>query len=193
MVEQTTAKAQSEQGSAVPSSSGAAEFRDLVRIADKDVVGNTSIFMAMTHVKGVDFMMANAICSVMNINKTDKVGNFSPEEIEKIEEAMEHPEKHDIPKWLFNHRKDLETGEDKHMIASDLTLQNQMDIKFIKKIRSYKGMRHTKGSKKVRGQKTRTTGRRGSSLGVARKKKGAAEGAAKKATAAAQEKQDKKK
>ncbi|MBI4095543.1 MAG: 30S ribosomal protein S13 [DPANN group archaeon] len=168
------------------------EFRDLVRIADKDVDGNTSIFMAMTHVKGVDFMMANAICGAMNLNKTEKTGNFSPEEIEKIEEAMEHPEKYEIPKWLFNHRKDLETGEDKHFIASDLTLQNQMDIKFIKKIRSYKGMRHTKGSKKVRGQKTRTTGRRGATLGVARKKKGQAEGAAKKATAAAEAKDKKK-
>lgn len=184
----TTGKAQSEQSSAAPRPTGAAEFRDLVRIADKDVTGNTSIFMAMTHVKGIDFMMANAICSVMNINRNEKVGNFSSEGIEKIEEAMEHPEKHGVPNWLLNHRKDMETGEDKHLIASDLTLQNQMDIKFIKKIRSYKGMRHTKGSKKVRGQRTRTSGRRGSSLGVARKKKGQAEGAAKKATAAAEAK-----
>ncbi len=169
------------------------EFRGLVRIADSDVDGNMPIFMAMTHVKGVDFMLANAICNVLSLNKTEKSGNFSPEEIEKIEEAMQHPEKHGIPPWLFNRRKDMETGEDKHIITSDLNLQNQMDIKFMRKIRSYKGVRHAKGSKKVRGQRTRSSGRRAGSLGVARKKKGAPEGAAKKATTATAAKTEKKK
>ena len=170
----------------------AKEFRGLVRIADSDVDGNMPIFMAMTNVKGVYFMLANAICNVLKLNKTEKSGNFSQEEIDKIEEVMRDPAKYGIPQWLFNRRKDMETGEDKHVITSDLTLQNQMDIKFMRKIRSYKGIRHSKGSKKVRGQRTRSSGRRAGALGVARKKKGAAEGAAKKATAAATTKEKKK-
>lgn len=171
----------------------AKEFRGLVRIADSDVDGNMPIFMAMTHVKGVYFMLANAICNVLSLNKTEKSGNFSQEEIDKIEEVMQNPAKYNIPQWLFNRRKDMETGEDKHIITSDLTLQNQMDIKFMRKIRSYKGIRHSKGAKKVRGQRTRSSGRRAGSLGVARKKKGAPEGAAKKATTATAAKQEKKK
>ena len=185
------AKAQAEPSPAAPRSTGATEFRDLVRIADSDVDGNMSIFMAMTTVKGDYFMLANAICNVLKLNKTEKSGNFSQEEIDKIEEVMRDPAKYGIPQWLFNRRKDMETGEDKHVITSDLTLQNQMDIKFMRKIRSYKGIRHSKGSKKVRGQRTRSSGRRAGALGVARKKKGAAEGAAKKATAAKTEKKGK--
>jgi len=168
------------------------EFRGLVRIADSDVDGNVSIFMAITHVKGADFMMANAVCEVLNLNKREKCGNFSTEQVEKIEEVLQEPAKYGIPQWLFNRRKDIETGENKHIITSDLTLQTQMDIKLMKKIRSYKGVRHTRGSKKVRGQRTRSSGRRASAIGVARKKKGAPEGAAKKATAASTAKEKKK-
>jgi small subunit ribosomal protein S13 len=71
---------------------------------------------------------------------------------------------------MFNHRKDLDTGTDKHLIAVDLTLQQGMDIRFLKKIRVYRGIRHSRGSKKVRGQHTRSTGRKGRTLGVIRKK-----------------------
>jgi len=164
------------------------EFSDLIRILDKDVAGNVSTFMALTKVRGVDFMMANAICNVLNLNRTQKCGSLSQEEIEKIEEAIKHPEKYGVPVWLFNHRKDIETGVDKHVVASDLKLQTEMDLRFIKKVRPYRGIRHLKGAKKVRGQRTRSTGRRGGTLGVQRKKKGATEGAAKKLTAAKEEK-----
>jgi len=168
------------------------EFKDLIRIADKDVSGNVSTHMALTKVRGIDFMMANAICVALNLDRAQKCGSLPQEQIEKIEDAMKHPEKYNIPVWLFNHRKDFETGADKHLIASDLKLQNDMDIRFMKKIKVYRGIRHAKGSKKVRGQKTRATGRRGTTLGVQRKKKGAPEGAAKKAIAAAEKKGAKK-
>ncbi len=187
-VKQTMAAQSETKSSSAPGAESAAEFRDLIRIIDKDVAGNVSTFMALTKVRGVDFMMANAICNVLSLDKTQKCGDLSPEQIEKIEDTMKHPEKYNIPVWLFNHRKDLETGADKHVVASDLKLQNEMDIRFVKKIRAYRGIRHLKGAKKVRGQRTRSTGRRGGTLGVQRKKKGAAEGAAKKLTAAKEEK-----
>jgi len=168
------------------------EFRDLVRLVDKDIKGNVSVYLAMTHVRGCDFMMANAICHVLNLDKTAKCGNLTSEEIDKIEDAMKHPEKYGIPAWLFNRRKDLESGTDKHMVSADLKLQNEMDIRFLRKIRVYRGIRHAKGSKKVRGQHTRSTGRKGGIVGVIRKKKGAPEGQAKKIAASATEKGGKK-
>jgi small subunit ribosomal protein S13 len=39
----------------------------------------------------------------------------------------------------------------------------------LKKIRAYRGLRHERGLK-VRGQRTKSTGRRGSTVGVSRKK-----------------------
>jgi len=170
-----------------------AEFRDLVRLVDKDVKGNVSVYMALTHVRGVDFMMANAICSVLGMDKTAKIGDITQEQIDKIEDAMKHPDKYGIPSWLYNRRKDLESGADKHIVASDLKLQQEMDIRFLRKIRVYRGIRHAKGSKKVRGQHTRSTGRKGSIVGVMRKKKGAPEGQAKKLTAAQSDKKEGKK
>jgi len=159
------------------------EFKELVRLVDKDVKGTVSIYMAMTHVRGCDFMMANAVCHVLGLNKEERCGDMTTEQIDKIEDAMKHPDKYGIPVWMFNHRKDLETGADKHLVSADLKLQNEMDVRFLRKIRVYRGIRHAKGSKKVRGQHTRSTGRKGGQVGVIRKKKGAPEGQAKKLAA----------
>jgi len=161
----------------------AAEFRELLRIVDKDIKGGVSVYLAITKVKGSDFMIANAVCNVLNLDKAQKCGNLTHEQVEKIEDALKHPEKYGIPAWLFNRRKDLENGADRHIVGSELTLQQGLDIRFLKRIKTYRGVRHTKGSKKVRGQRTRSTGRRGSTLGVQRKKKGAPEGQAKKIAA----------
>jgi small subunit ribosomal protein S13 len=158
------------QPAQAPKAESAVEYSDLIRIADKDVKGDVSVYMALTHVKGCDFMMANAVCNVLNLDKTAKCGYMTREQVLKIEDVMKHPDKYGIPVWMFNHRKDLDTGADKHLIAVDLTLQQGMDIRFLKKIRVYRGIRHSRGSKKVRGQHTRSTGRKGRTLGVIRKK-----------------------
>ncbi len=147
------------------------EFRDLVRLVDRDVSGKISVWIALTKVRGLGFMMSNAICNTLKINRFDKIGNFSQKEIDKIEDCVHNPTKYGIPSWLLNRRKDFETGDDKHLTSADLKLRKEFDIRHLKKIKAYRGVRHQMGSKKVRGQKTRTTGRRGITLGVARKKK----------------------
>ncbi|MBD3263329.1 30S ribosomal protein S13 [Candidatus Woesearchaeota archaeon] len=145
-------------------------FRDIVRVVDKDVSGHTSILLALTKVRGSDFMFANAVCEVLDLNKRGKIGNISPEQMKKIEECMRNPGKYKIPAWLLNRRKDIDTGEDKHLISADLKLRKDFDIRFLKKLRCYRGIRHFQG-KRVRGQRTRTSGRTGTTLGVKRKKK----------------------
>ena len=161
---------QSEPSSAAPSLKSSSEFRNLVRIIDVDIPGDVSIFMALTRVKGASFMLANAVANTLHLNRTEKCGNFSQQEVDKIEDVMKNPVKYNLPKWLFNRRKDRETGEDKHLVGSDLDFAKNMDIRFLKKIRVYRGIRHAKGSKKVRGQKTGSSGRKGRSIGVAKKK-----------------------
>jgi len=144
-------------------------FRPLLRIVDKDIDGEESIFLALTRVKGIDFMLSNAICSVLSLSKSDKVGYLTEADIQKIEDCMQNPGKYGIPVWMLNRRKDLETGIDKHLVGSNLTLQTNLDVRFLKKIRNYRGTRHLKG-KRVRGQRSRTTGRKGGTLGVVKKK-----------------------
>jgi len=75
-----------------------------------------------------------------------------------------------IPNWMLNRRKDLETGKDLHLIGSDLEFRVKQDIEFMKSIKSWKGWRHSLGLK-VRGQRTRTTGRTGRTVGVHRRRR----------------------
>ena len=156
------------------------EFRPLLRIMDKDVDGEDAIFLALTRVRGVDFMLSNAICTVMNLPKFEKCGNLSEAEVEKIEDCMQNPGKYGIPVWLMNRRKDPETGTDKHIVSATIGLQQGLDIRGMKKIRAYKGWRHGRGLK-VRGQRQRRT-KKGALLGVTKKKEEPAK--AKPATAA---------
>lgn len=152
------------------------EFKDIVRLIDKDVKGKTSIWIALTKVKGVGFMLSNAICNVLNLDKQTQVGSMTSEQLKKIEECARNPQKYGILPWLLNRQRDIDTGEDKHLVSADLKLRKEFDIRYLKKIKCYRGIRHARGSKKVRGQKTRSTGRRGKTIGVKRKKKGSKKG-----------------
>lgn len=147
------------------------EMRGIVRFIDKDVNGILPIRHALTRVKGVSFMMARAICTVLKQDPMEQIGYMSQESLDKITECAKNPLKFGIPKWMLNHRKDLETGEDVHYVSNDLDLSKKSDVRFMQKIKSYKGVRHSMGSKKVRGQRTRTGARKKKgALGVKRRK-----------------------
>ena len=137
------------------------EFRAIIRLGDKDIKGEVPMGHALTKPKGSSFMFANAICKVLNLDIKKQCGAYDLKEIEKIEDAIRNPSKYNIPTWLMNRRKDRETGEDKHLLSSDLDLTKQFDIRAMRKIKSYRGVRHAAGSKKVRGQSTKSTGRTG--------------------------------
>ena len=151
------------------------EFKAILRIADKEIKGEIPIYHAISLVKGSSFMFANAIRHALKLDKNKLSGEFSTEEIERIEDALKNPSKYNIPSWLFNRRKDIEEGEDKHLISADLDLTHKFDIRRLRRIKCYRGMRHARGDKglkvRVRGQRTRSTGRRGKTIGVQRKKK----------------------
>jgi len=137
------------------------EFREIIRLGDKDIRGNVPMGHALTKPKGSSYMFANAVCKVLNLDIKKKCGDYTVKEVEKIEDAIRNPAKYNIPTWLMNRRRDRETGDDKHILSSDLDLTKQFDIRFMRKVKSYKGLRHAVGAKKVRGQSTKSTGRTG--------------------------------
>ncbi|MCX6642763.1 MAG: 30S ribosomal protein S13, partial [Candidatus Bathyarchaeota archaeon] len=55
-----------------------------------------------------------------------------------------------------------------HLLASDLDMRTKDEIDLMKETRSWKGERHARGIK-VRGQHTKTTARKGRSVGVSKK------------------------
>ena len=97
-----------------------------------------------------------------------KIGDLKDSQIEKIQEAIDNIGKN-APNWMLNHRKDLETGKDIHLIGSDIDMRLRDEINILKKIRSYRGIRHERGLR-VRGQRTRANNRRGLALGVSKKR-----------------------
>jgi len=144
------------------------EFRHIVRIIDTDVDGTLKTPFALTKIKGVNLNLANAILKKAGINADVRAGFLTEADVEKIEDVIENPEKYGLPSWLLNRRKDLETGKDLHLISADLVLRTKMDIERMKEIKSWRGYRHAYGLK-VRGQRTRTTGRKGKAVGVRKK------------------------
>ena len=147
------------------------EFKHLVRIANTDIDGNKNINRGLKNIKGIGWMMSEAILKTCKINSSTKAGNLTEEQIKMIDDTIKNPSSKNIPSWMFNRKKDPETGEDKHLIGADLDFSKQEDIRKMKKIRSYKGIRHIKGLP-VRGQKTRSNFRRnkGKAMGVKKKK-----------------------
>ncbi|MHA1626794.1 MAG: 30S ribosomal protein S13 [Candidatus Asgardarchaeia archaeon] len=146
------------------------EYRPVVRIAGVDVDGSLKLVYGLSKIKGVSKRLAHAISKVLNIDENIRIGYLSEDDVKKIEDALSRPLDYGIPNWMLNRRKDLETGQDLHLLGSDLILRINMDIQREKKLRSWRGIRHALGLK-VRGQKTRTTGRTGRTVGVRRKKK----------------------
>ncbi|MDO5825013.1 MAG: 30S ribosomal protein S13 [Methanosphaera sp.] len=143
------------------------EFKHMVRITRKDVDGNRTIVTALTEIKGVGKAFALAICKVLDLDQEQQIGYIDEDSVNKIEEVLENPQEFGIPEWLLNRRIDYETGETTHLIESDLNMTLRDDLNRMKKIRSYKGKRHEVGLP-VRGQRTKSTFRHGSSVGVSR-------------------------
>ena len=131
-------------------------FNYVIRIANTDIDGKKSIIRALRKVKGINFMFSNAICSMTNIDKNKKAGDLTDGEVNKINDFLKSSE---LPGWILNRRKDPESGEDKHLLASDVRFEKDNEIKTLKKIKCYRGVRHM-FRLPVRGQKTKSNFRR---------------------------------
>ena len=147
----------------------AENIKAIVRICDSDIKGEIPIKHSLTKIKGISYSYANAICNSLNL-QSEKVGSLSPETIKKIEDIIKNPDNYKIPSWLCNRQKDYDSGLDKHLVGTNLKLQKEFDIRRLKKIKSYRGMRHAT-KQPLRGQRTRSNFRSGKSLGVQKKGK----------------------
>jgi len=123
----------------------------LVRILSKDIRGNMTLYSGLAKIKGISWSFSNAVCKKMGIDKKRTIGSLSREEINKITEFIRNPS---LPKYVFNRQKDFDTGEDKHLTGGDLELRKDFDIKRLRKIKSYRGLRHA-SNLPLRGKRTK--------------------------------------
>ncbi|RME80194.1 MAG: 30S ribosomal protein S13 [Methanobacteriota archaeon] len=149
-------------------------LRGIVRLAGKDITGDVPLNKALLRIKGIGHTVVKGITKLLEtkvgVRGTDKVGQFDDETIEKIDKVLFAIDGSSLPLFLLNRNKDRISGEDKHVIMNDLQFSLRQDIEAKKRSRSWQGYRHSKGQK-VRGQKTRNTGRKGIAMGVTKKKK----------------------
>ena len=146
------------------------EQKHIVRIANTDLIGSKEVFIALKGIKGLSFSMNSAICKLAQIDPKKKAGLLTDAEIKKIVDILKDPESFGIPVWMLNKQKEYESGLDKHIIAVDWELAKDEDIKRMKKIKCYRGVRHSLHAP-VRGQRTRSNFRanKGKVVGVKKK------------------------
>jgi len=125
------------------------------------------MIIGLAQIKGVGYMFANSIINSLKINSALRIGNLSNEQIKSIENIIQNPSSSNFPTWFLNRRKDVETGEDIHLLTSDIAFTVRNDVEREKTTGSWRGYRHMYGLK-VRGQRTRCTGRKGGAVGVAK-------------------------
>ena len=149
----------------------------IIRFVETNLDGSKAVEHAIRRIDGISFMLSNAIvkkCGFMG----KKLGQLSDGEMKRLEEAILNPQSLGIPAWMLNHRNEPITGKDRHITASQLEFTHKMDINELKKMKCYRGVRHIQGQP-VRGQRTRSSFRKGKSVGVKRKKEAPAAAAKK--------------
>lgn len=141
--------------------------RGIVRFLGADLDGNRGVRNALLKVKGISFSIANAMLKNAGIDPNAKMGQLSEADVDKLKGTLEKPT---FPKYLFNRRDDPFTGKTSHLTSADLDITHRQDLEFVKRLGSYKGVRHRKGLP-VRGQRTRSSFRTSKgALGVIKKK-----------------------
>jgi archaeal ribosomal protein S13P len=156
-------------GELMPENKEKEDFQYIVRIASMDLKGERDIVLALSDLKGVGIRLAETLTKKLNIDETMRLGDLDEETIQKIKDYIESEEFEGIPRWMLNNRAEPVSGTDVNLVGQNLNIQIQDNINAMKKIKSYRGIRH-ETKHKVRGQRTRSNGRKGLTVGVQRKK-----------------------
>lgn len=148
------------------------DFKYIVRMANTDIDGEKPAITALTSIKGVGKRIAQYAVKEIGYPPNKKIGHISDEDVEKLVKILGELSDN-LPEWMLNRQKDFESGDDIHLVSQELDIIQRDDINRMRMIRCYRGVRHESGHK-VRGQRTRSNGRKGLTLGVSKKKPGAA-------------------
>ena len=144
------------------------DFSYILRIADSDIDGLRPIAIGITSVKGIGMRTSQQICRLAGVDGNTLGGHLSDDEQDRLRKSIDDYAT-TVPWWLVNRQRDLGTNEDAHIVATEVKMTRDDDVARIAGVKAYRGMRHRSGHK-VRGQRLRSNGRKGSSLGVERKK-----------------------
>ena len=142
-------------------------FNFIVCIANTDIDGQKKTVVGLQSITGVGKRVAQIVAKKADVDPHVKMGSLPDEKVKEIETLVKTYVEY-APTWAINRQNDYESGADMHLIGNDLDIIQKDDINRMKMIRCYRGVRH-EGRHKVRGQRTRSNGRHGLTLGVQKK------------------------
>jgi len=140
------------------------DIRYFVRIGQTDLDGTKTVERALIEMDGIGRRAARLIADRAEIDRNATLGRLDDDTIDQMVDIVENFDDF-APDWMANRRKDFYTGDTTHLIGNDVELSRDQDINRMRMIRSYKGIRHERGQK-VRGQRTKSTGRTEGTIGV---------------------------
>ncbi|MRB67466.1 30S ribosomal protein S13, partial [Bacillus thuringiensis] len=145
------------------------KFQHILRVMNTNIDGRRKVPFAMTAIKGVGRRYSTVVCRKADVDPNKRAGEMSDEEVEKLLTIMSNPRQYKIPDWFLNRQKDVKDGKYTQVMSNSLDNKLREDLTRLQKIRNHRGLRHYWGLR-VRGQHTKTTGRRGRTVGVSKKK-----------------------
>lgn len=140
------------------------DLRYFVRIGQTDLDGTKTVERSLSGMNGIGRRTARIVAEEADVDRTATFGRLDEDDIERVVEAVENYAD-EVPEWLTNHRKEYFSGETTHETGNDLSMSRRRDLNRMQMIDSYKGVRHKRGQK-VRGQRTKSTGRTEGTIGV---------------------------
>ncbi|KAG7809310.1 hypothetical protein KL921_003307 [Ogataea angusta] len=139
-------------------------FQHILRLLNTNVDGRIKVMYALTTIRGVGRRYANLVCKKADVDLSKRAGELTQEELERIVTIMQNPTQYKIPAWFLNRQADVVDGKDYHVLANNLESKLREDLERLKRMRAHRGLRHS-WRLRVRGQHTKTTGRRGKIAG----------------------------
>ncbi|KAK4661692.1 ribosomal 40S subunit protein S18B [Podospora pseudopauciseta] len=146
-------------------------FNHILRLLNTNVDGKQKVVYSLTKIKGVGRRYSNLVCKKADVDLKKRAGELTSEELERLVTIIQNPTAYKIPAWFLNRQRDIVDGKDSQILANGVDSKLRDDLERLKKIRAHRGLRHYWGLR-VRGQHTKTTGRRGRTVGVSKKKGG---------------------
>ena len=144
-------------------------FQHILRVLNTNLDGKVKIMFALTSIRGVGHRFSNIACKKAEIDLAKRAGELSAEEVERLVTIIQNPRQFKVPDWMLNRKKDAKDGKFSQVVSNTLDMKLRDDLERLKKIRAHRGLRHYWGLR-VRGQRTKTTGRKGRTVGVSKKK-----------------------
>jgi len=144
-------------------------FQHILRLLNTNIDGRRKVVYALTSIKGVGRRYSALVCRKADVDLGKRAGELTNSELDRVMTIIQNPKQYKIPNWFLNRQKDFKDGKYSQILANGLDNKMREDLERLKKIRAHRGLRHHWGVR-VRGQHTKTTGRRGRTVGVSKKK-----------------------